>query len=1090
MDSNSSDDEDFEGFVISPEEKSSYKVWTRKRRASGRLSDNNLSEDDEEEGDEDEDSQSDEDDDEDEDGDGNEFAEDGGENEELDDPMDDINIQDSSDEMSSSNTDQCPVCLMSLKEQLLGTPNNCPHVFCFECIQEWAKNATTCPVGRKPFSEILVQATKKGPILQRIPVEERQAGDDEDEEDDPTYCEVCGECNREDRMLLCDGCDNGYHMECLTPPVEFVPLDEWLCPACSSHHQERGEEAEEERGDNQVMEVPRARTTRGRPRGGTARRGSGRTATTRTARTVASTRRRGTTRTGRGRGRSSSRGRGGRSSSTRGRSSSTRTKTKKKRRKKRRHRSTKKTGSSGRKQQRMTSKTKTLKLTKKRRIAEEEEVSPFIYEPQRRGKTVHARLLESLNAPGPSIEPSRSTSIGRMPFPSRVEPSCSFSLFGNAYALHDFDQQQDVQGTTQEEDQTTTAWSSESSNPDLLGSIFQGLNTLHSSSSQLSRDGKMVTITDQSRVEGSEPNSKSSKDTATISKDENMPKSEVQMNEGIRLEKKPLRENIIVSKEPEDAKMPSKDNRDSDAECTVGTTFEDCSKAPEEFAVSSRNPEKASRSQQSSSTSIKNSPLPLSKAMSSKSTLSEFRIPKRSSSLDSQSKPTLGISSASVKREQVLDSNISKFKIPKLIKSSNDDTSKRESSSVNLKHSNAKGIEQRLGTSSTGSEEQKKNCGTITARSSFSSINSIRPVKQENLQKQNFRNSSTADKPGRNESGSVSRCHANKLSRIPRSDTTIPSTASVAAGSCVTNSRDVTSCQAQKSVSSCHAIDTKNSSSTSANALNVTNVTTCHATKFGDTLQSRSAVSSHFPSLTKVCPSIDGLKPVRGKEQRRSNIEILKMLQEKQRSMREQMADDRKAPSESLLSRSAEIHSRLLPREGLNNMDKSPSCPREAKLPVAIVRPSPQYLGPAMATASVPPSSSSESSPIKSIASGIIDAHSSNTHEFKRVDPGSTIHSKDKVTVRKQDEKVAGTNGDRDQQRKLGIARLQRNQQIVDEVKLALKPFYRRGEITKDDYKLIMKKSVEKIKESSSSVDRDRVGRLVKKYIQKVKGGS
>ena len=72
MDSNSSDDEDFEGFVISPEEKSSYKVWTRKRRAAGRLSDNNLSEDDEEEGDEDEDSQS---DDEDEDGDGNEFAE-------------------------------------------------------------------------------------------------------------------------------------------------------------------------------------------------------------------------------------------------------------------------------------------------------------------------------------------------------------------------------------------------------------------------------------------------------------------------------------------------------------------------------------------------------------------------------------------------------------------------------------------------------------------------------------------------------------------------------------------------------------------------------------------------------------------------------------------------------------------------------------------------------------------------------------------------------------------------------------------------------------------------------------------------------
>ena len=44
-----------------------------------------------------------------------------------------------------------------------------------------------------------------------------------------------------------------------------------------------------------------------------------------------------------------------------------------------------------------------------------------------------------------------------------------------------------------------------------------------------------------------------------------------------------------------------------------------------------------------------------------------------------------------------------------------------------------------------------------------------------------------------------------------------------------------------------------------------------------------------------------------------------------------------------------------------------------------------------------------------------------------------------------------------------GIARLQRHEQIVDEVKLALKPFFQHGEINKDDYKLIMRKSVEKV---------------------------
>lgn len=29
------------------------------------------------------------------------------------------------------------------------------------------------------------------------------------EEEDNTYCEICGRADREDRMLLCDSCDLG-----------------------------------------------------------------------------------------------------------------------------------------------------------------------------------------------------------------------------------------------------------------------------------------------------------------------------------------------------------------------------------------------------------------------------------------------------------------------------------------------------------------------------------------------------------------------------------------------------------------------------------------------------------------------------------------------------------------------------------------------------------------------------------------------------------------------------------------------------------------------------------------------------------------
>jgi hypothetical protein len=33
-------------------------------------------------------------------------------------------------------------------------------------------------------------------------------------------------------MLICDGCDKGFHTYCLEPPLENIPDGEWFCPAC------------------------------------------------------------------------------------------------------------------------------------------------------------------------------------------------------------------------------------------------------------------------------------------------------------------------------------------------------------------------------------------------------------------------------------------------------------------------------------------------------------------------------------------------------------------------------------------------------------------------------------------------------------------------------------------------------------------------------------------------------------------------------------------------------------------------------------------------------------------------------------------
>ena len=63
LDSDSSDGEDFEGFVVSPEEKVSYKEWTRKRRVSDAFEGNSDSEENASEDDDDDDDDDEEDDD-------------------------------------------------------------------------------------------------------------------------------------------------------------------------------------------------------------------------------------------------------------------------------------------------------------------------------------------------------------------------------------------------------------------------------------------------------------------------------------------------------------------------------------------------------------------------------------------------------------------------------------------------------------------------------------------------------------------------------------------------------------------------------------------------------------------------------------------------------------------------------------------------------------------------------------------------------------------------------------------------------------------------------------------------------------------
>uniref|UniRef100_A0A3B5A7S2 PHD and ring finger domains 1 n=1 Tax=Stegastes partitus TaxID=144197 RepID=A0A3B5A7S2_9TELE len=140
---------------------------------------------------------------------------------------------------SDEDSDKCPICLNSFTSQPVATPENCEHYFCFDCILEWAKNANSCPVDRISFNSVYLRKCFGGKVKKMITVQKPVKEGQEETVDvdlEQTNCEVCGGSDREDRLLLCDGCDAGYHMECLTPPLDSVPVEEWFCPECEANN--------------------------------------------------------------------------------------------------------------------------------------------------------------------------------------------------------------------------------------------------------------------------------------------------------------------------------------------------------------------------------------------------------------------------------------------------------------------------------------------------------------------------------------------------------------------------------------------------------------------------------------------------------------------------------------------------------------------------------------------------------------------------------------------------------------------------------------------------------------------------------------
>uniref|UniRef100_H2YBV4 PHD and RING finger domain-containing protein 1 n=1 Tax=Ciona savignyi TaxID=51511 RepID=H2YBV4_CIOSA len=146
---------------------------------------------------------------------------------ESDDEMDNEDVHDPGSDVDES----CAICLNEFTKQKIGVPNNCRHIFCVDCILEWSKNANSCPVDRIEFESVQVYQRFGGVFVHDLLVEKKKMLDVVGQELD-THCQFCGSGENEETLLLCDGCDLGYHCACLEPPLDQVPANEWFCANC------------------------------------------------------------------------------------------------------------------------------------------------------------------------------------------------------------------------------------------------------------------------------------------------------------------------------------------------------------------------------------------------------------------------------------------------------------------------------------------------------------------------------------------------------------------------------------------------------------------------------------------------------------------------------------------------------------------------------------------------------------------------------------------------------------------------------------------------------------------------------------------
>lgn len=139
-----------------------------------------------------------------------------------------------------SELNNCAICIdtINIKKGVL----DCDHKYCFECIENWTKETNKCPICK--INSKLLRTFEGNKFIssnflndQDFQFENPREPIDEIIENADPFCYVCNTSENANFMLICDKCDTKCcHINCLDPPMRFIPEDEWYCDYCVRDH--------------------------------------------------------------------------------------------------------------------------------------------------------------------------------------------------------------------------------------------------------------------------------------------------------------------------------------------------------------------------------------------------------------------------------------------------------------------------------------------------------------------------------------------------------------------------------------------------------------------------------------------------------------------------------------------------------------------------------------------------------------------------------------------------------------------------------------------------------------------------------------